>query len=217
MAYSSISLFRTYNDWVADFCSQSPDILKGIAMINVDDVTDGVKELERCAKMGMSGAMITVYPPETMSYDYPEYDPLWAAAQDLQMPLNLHIGTNRPHAGQEFVDFEAASRTFFTNVDHWIRMSLGYMIFSGVFERFPKLQVGSVEMELSWAPHFLDRLDYNYTQRPPRDRSQGQLGPIQKRYGPPRVSGAPFTPSPTPPPKRRPDWTSSAGWLLTFR
>jgi predicted TIM-barrel fold metal-dependent hydrolase len=50
-------------------------------------------------------------------------------------------------------------------------MSLGYMIFSGVFERFPKLQVGSVEMELSWAPHFLDRLDYNYTQRPPRDRS----------------------------------------------
>ena len=165
------SLFRTYNDWVADFCSQSPDVLKGIAMVNVDDVADGVKELERCARMGMAGAMITVYPPETMSYDYPEYDPLWAAAQDLQMPLNLHIGTNRPHGGQEFVDFESASRTFFTNVDHWIRMSLGYMIFSGVFERFPKLQVGSVEMELSWAPHFLDRLDYTYTQRPPRDRS----------------------------------------------
>jgi predicted TIM-barrel fold metal-dependent hydrolase len=39
------------------------------------------------------------------------------------------------------------------------------MIFSGVFERYPKLQVGSVEMELSWAPHFLDRIDYQYTQR----------------------------------------------------
>ena len=41
------------------------------------------------------------------------------------------------------------------------------MIFSGVFERYPKLQVGSVEMEVSWVPHFLDRVDYNYTQRPP--------------------------------------------------
>ena len=39
------------------------------------------------------------------------------------------------------------------------------MIFGGVFERYPKLQIGSVEMELSWVPHFLDRLDYNYTQR----------------------------------------------------
>ena len=46
-------------------------------------------------------------------------------------------------------------------------MSISHMIFSGVFERYPKLQVGSVEMELSWVPHFLDRVDYNYTQRPP--------------------------------------------------
>ena len=50
---------------------------------------------------------------------------------------------------------------FHTNVDHWVRMSLSHIIFSGVFERFPKLQVGSIEMELSWAPHFLDRMDFH--------------------------------------------------------
>ena len=52
-------------------------------------------------------------------------------------------------------------------MDHWVRCSLADMIFNGVIERYPKLQVGSVEMELSWAPHFLDRLDYTYTQRGP--------------------------------------------------
>ena len=159
------SVFRTYNDWVGEFCSADPKRLKGIAMLNVDDVQEGVTELERCAKMGFVGAMITVYPPEEHSYYRPEYEPLWAAAQDADMPLSLHIVTNRPGPGQEFQHRDTQTPSFMSNVDHWVRMSLGHMIFSGVFERYPGLQVGSVEMELSWVPHFLDRIDYTYTQR----------------------------------------------------
>ena len=159
------SIFRTYNDWVGEFCSAVPKRLKAIAMLNVDDVPESVKELERCAKMGFVGAMTTVYPPEGRSYDSPEYEPLWAVAQDLGMPLSLHSGTNRPSSSQEIADFETATANYMANIDHWVRMSLGSMIFSGVFERYPKLQVGSVEMELSWVPHFLDRIDFNYTQR----------------------------------------------------
>ncbi len=161
------ALFKTYNDWVAEFCQPFPNRIKGVAMLNIDNVQEGVRELERCAKMGLAGAMITVYPPEDRGYDSPEYEPLWAAAQALGTPLNLHIGTNRPGPGQQFVDIEALNPAFLTNVDHWVRMSLAHMIFSGVFERYPKLQVGSIEMELSWASHFLDRMDYTYTQRPP--------------------------------------------------
>ena len=56
-------IFRAYNDWLAEFCKPFPNRLKGIAMINVDDVQSGVKELERCSKMGLAGGMITVYPP----------------------------------------------------------------------------------------------------------------------------------------------------------
>ena len=159
------SIFRIYNDWLGEFCGAVPKRLKGIAMLNLDDVGEGVKELERCAKLGFVGAMITVYPPEERSYDQPEYEPLWAAAQDLEMPLSLHINTNRPDVGQQMRDLQTTTANFMANVDHWVRMSLGNMIFSGVFERYPKLQVGSVEQELSWVPHFLDRIDFNYTQR----------------------------------------------------
>ena len=157
--------FKVYNDWVAEFCSAYPKVLKGIAMINVDEVGAGVKELERCAKLGFVGAMITVYPPAEVPYSLPMYEPLWAAAQDLQIPLSLHIATNRPGPGQEFQNLLSTPPWFLSNVDHWVRESIGQMIFTGVFERYPKLQVGAVEMELSWVPHFLDRIDYTYTQR----------------------------------------------------
>ena len=161
------AIFKAYNDWIAEFCKAIPSRLKGIAVLNTDDVPVAVKEMQRCHKMGLIGAMITVYPTEERPYALPEYEPLSATAQDLGMPLSLHIGTNRAAPGQPFVDIESAGAAALTNVDHWVRMSLSHMIFSGVFERYPKLRVGSVEMELSWALHFLDRLDYNYTQRPP--------------------------------------------------
>ena len=166
-------IFRTYNDWLAEFCQAIPSRLKGIAMINVDDVPSGVAELERCAKMGLAAGMITVYPPEGKGYDQPEYERLWATAADLGTPLGLHIATNRPGAGQQFgagEDRQRTSQSFLANADHWVRMSLADMVFSGVFERHPKLQIGSVEMELSWIPHFLDRIDYTYTQRVQEDR-----------------------------------------------
>ena len=161
------SIFRTYNDWLAEFCKPFPRRLKGIAMLNIDDVQEGIKELERCANMGLAAAMITVYPPEEKPYYLPEYEPLWAAAQDLRIPLSLHTGTNRPGPGQVPPSDLVASLTptSFVNSDHWVRSSLGDMILYGVFERYPKLQIGSIEYELSWVPHFLDRMDYSYTQR----------------------------------------------------
>ena len=62
-------------------------------MINLDDVQDGIEELERTANMGFAGAMITEYPLEDRRYDQPEYEPFWAAAQALDMPLSLHTAT----------------------------------------------------------------------------------------------------------------------------
>jgi predicted TIM-barrel fold metal-dependent hydrolase len=163
------AILRVYNDWIADFCSAYPGRLKGIALINVDDIPGAIKELERARKRGLAGAMITVYPSEDRSYDRPEYEAFWATAQDLDMPLSLHIATNRPSPGLSLEDNRSTRPSLLANADHWVRVSLGHVIFTGVFERYPRLRVGSVEHELSWVPHFLERIDYTYTQRARRD------------------------------------------------
>ena len=56
--------FRAYNDWVSEFCSYSPKRLFGIALIGLDDVKEGIKELERCRKIGLRGALIAGLPPK---------------------------------------------------------------------------------------------------------------------------------------------------------
>src|ERR1700758_4197026 len=37
------AIFRAYNDWLAEFCRTDPARLKGIAMISLHDVPDGVR------------------------------------------------------------------------------------------------------------------------------------------------------------------------------
>jgi predicted TIM-barrel fold metal-dependent hydrolase len=159
------AIFRAYNDWLAEFCKTDPARLKGIAMVNLDDVQDGIRELERAARLGLAGAMITEYPLEHRRYDQPEYEPFWAAAEALGMPLSLHTATRRQGkirgAGDKTLR-DASSRS---TKAFYPALSLCDMIFSGVFERHPRLTLAIVEFELSWAPHILTSMDYTYRER----------------------------------------------------
>ncbi|HJU16044.1 MAG TPA: amidohydrolase family protein [Stellaceae bacterium] len=159
---------RVYNDWIADFCKADPARLKGIAMLNVDDVEIGSRELERAKKLGLVGAFIPVSPLPERPYRDPVYDRLWATAQDLSMPLLLHIATNRSGVpGCEFtMDVAALTGAGRSTTDHWVRYSLSAMVFAGVFDRYPRLKVGSVEHETAWIPHWLKQMDFTYRERP---------------------------------------------------
>jgi predicted TIM-barrel fold metal-dependent hydrolase len=159
------AIFRAYNDWLAEFCRTDPARLKGIAMINLDEVQDGIKELERAARLGLAGAMISELPLDDRRYDQPEYEPFWAAAEALGMPLSLHTATRRQGkirgTGPKTLR-DASSRA---TKAFGPATSMCDMIFSGVFERHPRLTLAIVEFELSWAPHLLDTMDYTYRER----------------------------------------------------
>ena len=77
---------------------------------------------------------------------------------DLNMPLSLHILTGRGGTGINFNTF----LTSYMSLPAEIQRTLSIMIFGGVFERFPKLQIVSAENDVSWIPHFLYRLDHAY-------------------------------------------------------
>jgi hypothetical protein len=44
-------------------------------------------------------------------------------------------------------------------------LSMCDLIFSGVFERHPRLTLVIVEFELAWVPHLLSTMDYTYRER----------------------------------------------------
>jgi predicted TIM-barrel fold metal-dependent hydrolase len=141
--------FRGFNDWAAEYCSYNPKRLIGLGTVDLSDIPVAVKELERCRKMGIRGVLIWGSPPEDKPYGHLDYDPFWAAAQELDMPVSLHILTGRRGTG---ADPTHVLRSYL-GLPHSIQMSFGELVLGGVLER---------ENDISWLPHFCYRLDHAY-------------------------------------------------------
>jgi predicted TIM-barrel fold metal-dependent hydrolase len=149
---------RAFNDWLAEFCAAYPKRLFGIAMVPTDNVAVGVAEIERCAKLGHRGAMISITQDGAdKGYMDEMYEPLWSAAEDARMPLSLHVAASKKSfvsTGNIMADFSCAfTPTMYT---------VAGMIFSGLFDRHRKLKVLSVENDAAWPLGILERMDDRY-------------------------------------------------------
>ena len=146
--------FTAYNRWLADFCKSDPRRYMGIAVVMTDDIAQAVKDLHEVKAIGLGGAMLAMTPGENITYASPDFDPLWRAAQELDMPLSLHNFT-QPEKGVVRSRFEV-----FASAPVDVQHCISSLIFADVFERFPKLKIVSVENDIGWAANFLQRLDH---------------------------------------------------------
>lgn len=150
--------FRAFNDWATEYCSYDLNRLIPLGLITLEDVPAAVSELQRIANKGMRGAMIWAEPPDDRPYSHADYEPFWAAAQDLNMPLSLHILTARGGTGANFM----SGRSFVLSIatlHHQIERSIVEMVFGGVLEKFPRLKIVSAENDVGWMPYLMYRLD----------------------------------------------------------
>lgn len=151
--------FEIYNDWLTEYCNTAPDRLLGIAMISTYDTEHAVNELVRCKNAGLHGAVIWQYPPPALPFSSDHYDSFWAAAQDLQMPVSLHINTGHRSKGhQDIHGLQSYRRGINVKLEEAMDALLD-IIFSGVLERFPLLNLVVVENEVGWIPFWLEQCD----------------------------------------------------------
>jgi hypothetical protein len=129
-----------YNNWLADFCSTDPDIHYGVAVLPIHDVDSAVREVARARDLGLRGGISLPPVRDDRHYNDSAYDLLWAVCQDNDMVINIHGGAGRSYpGGPEVFALILAETDFFS------RRALWYLIFSGVFERFPKLRLAITE------------------------------------------------------------------------
>jgi predicted TIM-barrel fold metal-dependent hydrolase len=188
---------RAYNDWLGEeYCPISRDRLIGLGVIPWTNLDDAVAELEHCARLGLKGVNLGVF-PSGKSYPTPADDRFWAAAIAMQMPLTVHVGFDRlgPRAAQPTFEYPGADPEVLKKLGprkivDWVALpflnippsiSLAQLAMSGVFDRLPDLKIFFAETRLGWVPFWMEEADYWYERH--RHWSERLLGfkPLKQR------------------------------------
>lgn len=156
------ALFRAYNDWLAEeFVAGHEDRFIGIAMLNHEDVDAAIAEMRRAKDKGLSGVMVAMQSGEDNPYYDERFDPLWATAVELQMPVNLHLTTSRQRK-LNFGSGTIPSPGDLMQMAAGIQPVLVDLIAFGLFDRFPELMVVSAENDAGWAAQLMQWADYHW-------------------------------------------------------
>lgn len=151
--------FAAYNDWLLDYITPAHGRLFGLGAIQLRDLDQALDEMRRVKEMGFVGLAIPCTAPPDKPFSDPFYDRFWAAAEEAQLPLAMHIfAQGSPNHGVPNVPGANSPLAYIG-----MEVALMQLIVGGVCERFPNLQFVPTEFETGWIGNFLRRTDHTWT------------------------------------------------------
>lgn len=151
-----MAMARAYNDWVAEVFGPHPERFAAAAVIPMADVPAAIEEAGRTARLGLRSLFLPIQMP-ARPYNDPAYDPFWAVAEEIGLPLTFHSGTgHEPRIergpGGAVINYILGSQADGAHL-------ICYLTMSGVLERYPKLHVVTVETGSAWLAWVVTSMD----------------------------------------------------------
>ncbi len=156
---------RAYNRWICEFCDGNPRLIP-TAHLSLSDPSAAARELERAVGEGARGAYVAPFTHDGRPLGHPENDPVFAAAQDLEVPFAIHP-TFEPQwtKGTRMGPWENVKELRLlasVTASDGVRQQFTTLFDYGVFDRFPSLRIVVLESGGGWIGYWLDRIDAVY-------------------------------------------------------
>lgn len=155
-----------WNDWAWETFAPYNDRLSPVACIAAANIEGSINEIERAAKRGFRALALPAKPiwgapdHEQTNYNHPEFDPIWAAASDVDLPITFHVSTGRdPRTSRGYggAVINYAVHSLAPTMEPLVNICS-----SSVIERFRNLRFGSIEAGIGWVPWMLTAMDEAY-------------------------------------------------------
>lgn len=157
-----VACVRAYNEWLLEFCEDSGGRLIGQAILPTSNLEDAIAELEWTLENDHRGCVISSFPNGSLD-PKPEDDKFWALAEEAGIPIAVHIGSfvRGSLAGrrESWSSLAFVGMAALTKAGGQTLPVVCDILFSGIFQRFPHLQIVLVESNIGWIPTLLEQSD----------------------------------------------------------
>jgi len=154
-----LACVRAYNDWmVEEWCGDSAGRLIPLIIVPLWAAELAAAEVRRNAQRGVHAVCFSEIPPHLglPSIHSGDWDPFFAACEDMQTTINMHIGSSsRMPATSPDAPTGVAATLSFNNA----MASMSDWLFSGKLVQFPGLVLAYSEGQIGWIPYILERAD----------------------------------------------------------
>ena len=165
----AIQAARAHNRMMVDYCQVDRRLLP-TAYVPLVDRARAVEIAREAIAMGAKGLMIPSRVPKDHAPSHKDFDPLWALAREAGLPILFHVGGELKtdpayfnNGGPQVLDFHGGAENFtsvsFMTIPVSIWQTLPVLVFDGVFDRFPDLKFGAIELGAGWLPSLMQFMD----------------------------------------------------------
>lgn len=164
---------RALNRGMGEFCAGDRRMI-AVGMVTLDDPARAVVEIDLAIKAGIGAMWLPAATAGGRSPGHPDNDPVWRRLSEAGLPFLLHVGGSPPVLDPAYqnnghprpTDWLGGGenlrvKDFFT-LSFAPQMFLSALAYDGVFDRFPDLRGGVIELGAGWVPDFLRRLDQGW-------------------------------------------------------
>jgi predicted TIM-barrel fold metal-dependent hydrolase len=156
---------RAYNRWIADFVSQRPERFIGQAIVNFHEVDAAVETVHWACAHGLKSVLLPAVDPALPRVHWdPALDPFWSVLEETGMTANVHGGSGlQTFVPPPGVDLRVMTRILGEEFPMMAHRPLTFMMWSGVFERHPRLRTVWTEQYSDWIPRTLRKWDWTWS------------------------------------------------------
>jgi uncharacterized protein len=156
MGALGIECCRIYNDWLLEFCSHAPSVLRPVAMVSLHEPSLAIEEIKRTHALGFAAVCLSRFPDGRTTAD-PDLEPIWATCAQNGILVSFHPVTSNIYLDHQPLERPPSPFEFFNN--NMFGQHFANLLIAGVLERHPNLRIALLESGCGWLPSVLWRLE----------------------------------------------------------
>lgn len=190
------------------FCDADPRLLP-VAYIPLQDFEFATSCAIEAINAGAASLLIPNRMPKDHAHSHIAFDSIWARAQEAGIPIVMHVATpdlvmppqHRNNGLPLEPDFHGGGENFrsvsYMSISSPPIQALSTLIFDGVFDRFPALKMGVIELGAAWLPSFMRQLEAAFDAFAPHEKRLQSLRLRPSEYIHRQIRVTPFPTEPT--------------------